>query len=177
MASDQTAIDPRNWQQIHQELARLARSKGALDAEEATWLAAAVRGSVHLRLGLGSMREYLERLFGYTPRVAKERLRVAESLQALPAMRQALARGELTWSAVRELSRIATAETEPAWIDKARDKTVREVEQMVAGRVRGDHPTDRPRPEARAHLENPDRARGARRVVRQEARREFGGPK
>jgi len=90
MASELNAIDPRNWEQIHQELVRLARSKGALDAEEAAWLAAAVRGSVHLRLGLGSMREYLERLFGYTPRVAKERLRVAESLQALPAMRQAL---------------------------------------------------------------------------------------
>ena len=42
-------------------------------------------------LGMTSMREYLERRMGYGPQVAAERLRVAEALDALPEIEDALA--------------------------------------------------------------------------------------
>jgi hypothetical protein len=43
---------------------------------------------------------------------------------------------------VRELSRVAIPETEDAWLEAARGKSLREVEAMVSGHKPGDLPTD-----------------------------------
>src|SRR6266545_660911 len=137
------------WKTVHAELTRLARAKGEYDAEEARWLVAAVRLRVHEQVGYATPLEYLERLFGYGPRMAKERLRVAEALAGLPAMRDALAAGALTWSAVRELSRVAVAGTEAEWLAAARGKTARQIEEMVPGRKPGDRPSDPAEPVTR----------------------------
>jgi hypothetical protein len=141
-----------DWQKVHSELSRLARSRATLDAEEATWLVEAVRVRVHEPLGFGSLLEYLERALGYGPRLAKERLRVAEALSGLSALRASLARAELPWSAVRELSRVATQATETEWIAAARGKTVRQIEEMVSGRRIGDRPGDPADPRLRRHV-------------------------
>ncbi len=140
------------WKRVHGELTRLARSKSAYDAEEAQWLLEGVRVRVHEPLGYGSFASYLEHVFGYGPRLASERLRVAEAIAALPAMRDALASDELCWSAVRELTRVAVAETEAEWIAAARGRAMREVEEMVSGRRRGDRPGDRVDTAAKRHV-------------------------
>jgi hypothetical protein len=141
-----------DWQRVHNALTRLARTRGALDAEEATWLIEAVRVRVYEALACGSLLEYLERVLGYGPRLAKERLRVAEALSRLPALHAALASGELPWSAVREISRVATASTESEWTAAARGKTVRQVEEMVSGRRSGDRPGDPADPSLKRHV-------------------------
>jgi 5-methylcytosine-specific restriction endonuclease McrA len=140
------------WKEVHRELSRLARSKGAYDAEEARWLLEGKRVRVHEPLGFGSFLEYLERLFGYAPRLAQERLRVAEAMESLTGLRDELASGALSWSAVRELSRVAVPATEAEWIAAARGKTVRQVEEMVSGRRAGDRPSDPADPDARRHI-------------------------
>ena len=48
---------------------------------------------------------------------------------------------------MRELSRIATADTEGEWLTAARGKNLRQIEAMVSGRKRGDRPCDPPHPE------------------------------
>jgi hypothetical protein len=131
-----------SWKRVHAELTRLARSKGAYDAEELRWLLEGKRVRVHEPLGYGTFLSYLEHVFGYGPRLASERLRVAEALVQLPAMATALAEGELCWSAVRELTRVAVPATEAEWIAAAQGKSMREVEDMVSGRSSGDRPGD-----------------------------------
>src|SRR5688500_6291882 len=101
--------------------------------------------------GFGSFHEYAERLFDLNGRQAEERLRVALRLEELPSMSDALANGRLGWSAVRELTRVATEQNEQTWIDAARDRTVREVERMVSGRKLGELPDGPSRPEAEKH--------------------------
>jgi hypothetical protein len=91
-------------------------------------------------------------VFGFGPRLASERLRVAEALAGLPAMTDALASGELCWSAVRELTRVAAAGTEAEWIAAAREKSMRDVEEMVAGRRPGDRPGDPADMAAKLHV-------------------------
>jgi hypothetical protein len=97
-------------------------------------------------LGYVHALEYLEDIFGYAPRTAMERLRVARELGALPQLEDALRVGELSYSAVRELTRVATPETVEEWIEEARGRRFRDVEQMVAGRKKGDRPEDAPDP-------------------------------
>jgi hypothetical protein len=140
-----------NWREIHEALSGIARRRGARDAEEAHWLRLAEQTRIWRHFGMVSPLDYLERKLGYAPHTAQERLRVAAALGELPATEQALADGVLAFSAVRELTRVATAATELAWVACAAGKNVREVEELVAGHQRGDHPDDPPDPELRRH--------------------------
>ncbi len=141
----QTGYD--EWQDVDRELRSIARRQSGLDAELMRALREAERVRLWRHLGCISMMEYLERVFGYSPRVAQERLRTAHKLEQLPALAAALGEFELPFSAVRELSRIATPTTERAWRDAARGTSLREIEEMVSGRAEGDLPTSRKKPE------------------------------
>jgi 5-methylcytosine-specific restriction endonuclease McrA len=142
----------RDWQVAHERLGRLARARAGLDEEEGRWLLLASRQRVHARLGFGSFGEYVGRLFGYGARLVQEKLRVAEALEGLPVMAHALRAGQICWSAVRELTRVATAETEQDWRAAAQGKTVREVEKLVAGLGPGSRPADERNPGIARHV-------------------------
>jgi hypothetical protein len=129
------------WQRAHRALKRLARERAAADAEEGRWLLAALRVAAHVHLGFSSFHEYIERLFGYAARSTQEKLRVAEALERLPAIARALEHGQLSWSATRELTRVAVADTERVWRRAAADRTVRQLEELVAGTSPGDLPS------------------------------------
>jgi RuvA, C-terminal domain/HNH endonuclease len=137
----------RDWVRAHTALTRLARERAAADAEEGRWLLVAFRSRAHVHLGFGSFSEYVERLLGYSPRTTREKLRVAEALEALPHSARALEDGALTWCAARELTRVATGDTEAAWLEAAQGKTTRELERLVAGRQPGALPPSPTDPE------------------------------
>lgn len=122
----------------------LARRRGELDGLEGPALLRALRANVHRHLGLGSFAEYVERLLGYSRRTLDDKLRTAEALEALPELSRALCEGVVSWSAVRELARVATPETERQWLDAANGRAVHEVERLVCGRKRGSRPADAP---------------------------------
>ena len=125
-------------------IVRLARRKGELELEIGRWLLMARRARVDRDLGFGSFDEYAERRLGLDARTTREHLRIAEALEALPRLAALMKDGERSWSAVREITRVATAETEERWIAETEGKTVREVERLVSGRKSGDLP-DAPR--------------------------------
>ena len=133
-------VGSASWQVAHAALSRLARQRCAADAEEGRWLLQAARTAAHVYLGFGSFGEYIERRFGYQSRSLREKLRVADALEHLPMLRQALEQGELNWSAVRELTRAAVSDNEQRWLELARGKTVRQLEELVAGKHLGDDP-------------------------------------
>jgi len=130
------------WQTIDQTLLGLAARAGDLDAEIGRWLVAAAHEGVHRHLGFASFAEYVERRLGFDARTTRERLRVARALESLPEVRRSLASGERSWSAVREITRVATPENEAAWVARTERMTVRQIEHLVAGRKPGDDPTD-----------------------------------
>jgi hypothetical protein len=72
---------------------------------------------------------------GYT--AATERLRVARILPTLPIIEAAFIGGLLSWSKVRELTRVATAETEQGLVDIAMFTTAQQVSRLTRtiGRV------------------------------------------
>jgi hypothetical protein len=135
-----------SWLRAHQELVALAAKRAGLDIEEGRWLLRASRAGVHNELGYGSFNEYAERLFGYSARLTQEKLRVAEALEGLLEMASELESARISFSAVRELTRVAIASTETAWLEAARGRTVREVEALVSGHGLGSRPGDVPDP-------------------------------
>src|SRR5258705_8325863 len=100
------------WEQVDQRLREYARYRSSLDAAEAFDLVRAEQMKIYMFFGYVTIYEYMERVLGYGPHAARERMRVARALTALPETTAALARGDVTYSAVRELTRVATAETE-----------------------------------------------------------------
>jgi hypothetical protein len=80
-----------------------------------------------------------------------ERLRVAKELGELPQLEAELASGALPYSAAKELSRVMKGDTQAEWLARARGKNLRDIEEMVAGRKKGDHPDDRPDPDLVVH--------------------------
>jgi 5-methylcytosine-specific restriction endonuclease McrA len=83
--------------------------------------------------GFTSCAAWLTWRVGLDPGAARERVRVARALGTLPRLAQALARGELSYSKVRALTRVATPETEERLLAVGRAGTAEHVERIVRG--------------------------------------------
>ena len=81
--------------------------------------------------GFRSCAEWLTWRIGLAPGAAREHVRVARALGTLPRLAQALARGELSYSKVRALTRVATPETEERLLSVGRGGTAEHVERIV----------------------------------------------
>jgi hypothetical protein len=132
--------------EIDRALRRIAKVRCGLDAEEARWMRRAQEQKIWPSLGYVHALEYLEDVFGYAPRTAQERMRVAVDLGTLPAVEEALEDGTVSWSVARELTRVATPATQDRWLAAAAGKNLRQVERLVAGHKKGSDPDDEPDP-------------------------------
>src|SRR4051812_29670034 len=141
-----------DWRTVDRALRTIRQRRAVLDAEEAHWLREAEALEIWRPLGMVSALDYMERVLGYAPRTAQERLRVARALGDLPLRTAALAGDELAFSAVRELTRVATPGTEASWIAAATGKNLRQIEELVADHRPGDRPDDPPDPQARTQV-------------------------
>src|SRR5438270_1534277 len=83
--------------------------------------------------GFLSCAQWLSWRIGLDRGAARERVRVARALGTLPRLAQALARGELSYSKIRALTRVATAETEERLLAVGRAGTAEHVERIVRG--------------------------------------------
>ena len=149
---EREAITVQACEAIDGELRRLARLRAGHDADEAVSLRDAQRHQSWRYLGFSSAFEYLEDIFGYAPRTARERLRVAEELGELPAIEAALRDGALSYSAARELTRVATPDTQDVWLAAARGRNLRGIEHLTGRRKRGDLPGDPPSTELKPRI-------------------------
>src|SRR5450432_84786 len=131
-----------NWQEIDRDLRMIAKRQRALDADEVALLCVASRMRIWEELGKASLLEYLEDIFGYGPKVAYERIRVALALEEMPELCEALERGDVSYSALREVTRVANAETQREWLDAIRGKNLRQIEDLARSRKKGAKPTD-----------------------------------
>ena len=77
-------------------------------------------------------------LFGLSVRAIRERVRVGQALRELPRIEGALVEGQLSYSRVREVTRVATAETEAQWFEAAVELPMRVLERRVVEAGGGD---------------------------------------
>jgi hypothetical protein len=144
-------VPEAEWSAVDAAIVQIGRTRAEQDFEEGRWLLAARRCAVHTRLGFATFSEYVERRLGHDPRTTAEKLRVASALADLPLLRESLRTGRRPWTAVRELVRVAVPKTEAEWISATEQKSVRDVERMVAGSRPGDGPNDPKDPALRKH--------------------------
>jgi 5-methylcytosine-specific restriction endonuclease McrA len=83
--------------------------------------------------GFRSCAAWLSWRVGLDLGAAREKVRVAHALGTLPRLARALASGELSYSKVRALTRVATPETEERLLAVGRAGTAEHVERIVRG--------------------------------------------
>ena len=81
--------------------------------------------------GVCSCAQWLNWQCGIALSAAREKLRVAHALAALPQLRAAFAKGEVSYSKVRALTRVATPGNEDYLLMIARHGTATHVERLV----------------------------------------------
>jgi hypothetical protein len=84
-------------------------------------------------IGFRSCAHWLSYRVGLDRGAAREKVRVARALGGLPLLSQALARGEISYSKVRALTRVATPETESRLLSVGQAGTAAHVEKIVRG--------------------------------------------
>ncbi|HVT15709.1 MAG TPA: DUF222 domain-containing protein [Thermoanaerobaculia bacterium] len=88
--------------------------------------------------GFPSCAHWLVWRVGLDPGAAREKVRVARALGLLPLLSAAMRRGEISYSKVRALTRIATPANEQDLLSFARAGTAAHVERLVRGMRRVD---------------------------------------
>ena len=83
--------------------------------------------------GILSCAHWLSWRLGMGQNAAGERVRVARALRQLPETSAAFAAGQLSFTQVRAISRVATAEDEQSYIGMARHATGGQLERLVSG--------------------------------------------
>jgi Holliday junction DNA helicase RuvB len=94
------------------------------------------------QLGYSSTTRYAEIQLGQAPTTARERVAIGRALRDLPALQAALDDERVSWSQVRAVARVATAETDAAWAAWAKGRTARETAAHCKSREKGQLPTD-----------------------------------
>jgi hypothetical protein len=83
-------------------------------------------------VGCGSTEHFAFAQLSMKARKVRELLRIDRALAQLPAVNAAFGAGELCWSKVREITRVAKPETEDTWLEFGKSHTYKEVENAVA---------------------------------------------
>ncbi len=108
------------------------------------------RREVWARQGARSCAHWLSWRIGTALGAAREQLRVARSLEHLARTREAFSSGELSYSKVRAITRVADEKTDEDFVELARHATACQLEQIVREYRRAD-PDEQARANAR-HL-------------------------
>lgn len=121
-------------------------------------LLAIERTGAYLDHGCSGGVHYAVIQLGLPLKKARLLIRVARELENLPYLRHQANTGEIEWSKLREIVRVATAETEHDWARLCRDHTYAEIESLVARSQWGEIPTDQsvlpgPRSQLRCHFD------------------------
>ena len=83
------------------------------------------------RHGLANTAQWLNWQCGIGPEAAREKVRVARSLENLPEIADAFSKGEISYSKVRAMTRVADETNEDYFLNVALHGTAQHVEKLV----------------------------------------------
>jgi hypothetical protein len=133
--SSSSPFDPharhRSLERLEAEITELW---GHLTAATARFLALVAefdRSKAYERHGLVGTAQWLNWQCGIGPVAAREKVRVARALEALPQIAASFARGEISYSKVRAMTRVASPANEDVLLNVALHGTAAHVEKLV----------------------------------------------
>ena len=96
------------------------------------WFGEVMNRNLYRDLGHSSINQYADQELGFSKSKAGDFIRLAKQLDNLPAVREAVASGEIGYTKAREIVSVATPETQEPWLKAAkgtRKELIREVKK------------------------------------------------
>src|SRR4051812_29420406 len=118
-------------------LVRVARGRGALDVALGEALDVLATGNRVVRVGYSGIGDYAREKLGIAASTAQKMVRFARQLRQRPLLRAAVRAGEVTVRAAEAVLPKARGDDEAAWVDRARNETVRALKAAVKGTMPG----------------------------------------
>jgi len=106
--------------QVH---AMLRRSLAVMDNAHqcaVLWFGEVMKRDLYRDMGCSSINQYAVQELGFSKSKAGDFIRLARQLEKLPAVREAVASGELGYTKAREIVSVATPETQDVWLKAAK---------------------------------------------------------
>ncbi|MHC9544822.1 MAG: HNH endonuclease [Vulcanimicrobiota bacterium] len=127
-------------EEVHKRTLAARKLYGKAEKALTFWIVEMDERKLYKDFGCSNVFQYATRYLSLGEHTIAEILRTGKALAQLPLLSEAFEKGEISSSHIREISRVATKDTEEYWCDTARGKTVREVEKLVAFTPKGGLP-------------------------------------
>jgi len=127
-------------EEVHKRALAARKLYGKAEKAMTFWIMEMDERKLYNDFGCSNVFQYATRYLSLGEHTIAEILRTGKALAQLPLLSKAFEKGQISSSHIREISRVATKDTEEYWRDTARGKTVREVEKLVAFTPRGGLP-------------------------------------
>jgi 5-methylcytosine-specific restriction endonuclease McrA len=95
------------------------------------WFAEVQRRALYRELGHPSLQVYATEALGFSPNRYWQFKRLADDLDRLPVLREAVETGDVGWTKAQQVARVATPATQELWVGKAVATGRRELEREV----------------------------------------------
>ena len=119
-------------EEVHKRALAARKLYGKAEKALTFWIIEMDERKLYKDFGCSNIFQYATRYLSLAEHTIAEILRTGKALEQLPLLSEAFEKGQISSSHIREISRVATEETDQFWRDTARGKTVREVEKLVA---------------------------------------------
>ena len=126
--------------EVHERALAARKLYGKAEKALIFWIVEMDERKLYKDFGCSNVFQYAIRYLSLAEHTIAELLRTGKALAQLPLLSEAFEKGQISSSHIREISRVATKDTEEYWRDTARGKTVREVEKLVAFTPKGGLP-------------------------------------
>ena len=123
--------------EVHERALAARKLYGKAEKALTFWIVEMDERKLYRDFGCSNVFQYAIRYLSLAEHTIAELLRTGKALAQLPLLSEAFEKGQISSSHIREISRVATKDTEEYWRDTARGKTVREVEKLVAFTPKG----------------------------------------
>lgn len=119
-------------ERIEAEITELSGHLAAATARLLSWIAVYDQREGWKSWGCVSAAHWLSWKCGDGLHAAREKVRTARALDELPVLAASFARGELSFTKVRAITRVATPADEAEWVEMAKTSTGAQLERVVA---------------------------------------------
>jgi hypothetical protein len=128
-----TSLSHLTTEELADGICRRAGQIAAAEAEQLTWIGEFDERGGWAGVGMLSCAHWLSWKIGLSPGAARERVRVAARLRDLPAVAESFGQGEMSWTQVRAITRVARPDDGIDWVEIARSTSGAQIEKLVRG--------------------------------------------
>ncbi|MHC9543747.1 MAG: HNH endonuclease [Vulcanimicrobiota bacterium] len=137
---DDTLVHGLSGPEVHRRALEARKLFGKVQKALAFWINEINARKIYREFGCSNIYHYATSHLALGEHTIAEMVRTGKALEHLPLLSKAYEEGEISSTHVREITRVATPETENFWYEVAKKSTTRQIEKLVAFSPKGGLP-------------------------------------